>query len=541
MPASSTTVLDQIARFFILLSGAPAYWFTINASCDHASQLSKRLGIDEDDYKKLLIAANLARYKGNAFCIAGDEWKSFLMGHHLFVNSSLSSPFQFDKKRVSLNNTRGDVYVVRIGWVGEHSLPNINIQLIQDRHPPRINSLRIHKQSFRRATELAIARTRVDLFVEETPAPTPMEENTATQQPALVAVAVEAANGEGKHQINPGVVRQMYPILGKFYGDGFDPYDESTQQSIRSMLTEIIHLLDSSRGGLKVKDFGGHEVEFVRVPRSSTDKSFNNNKSWVDDALKVNGSTHGGTYESAFRVSNHLCRFYRDSFVAAIEKQGMAIAQPMSTVEYVAMLSALNITGARERELTKYLRQYIGKAFCPTQNEMSMLTKGHTKVYTGSILWTYEGKSRKETVEWSEKHLHTEIETQLCRILRSRNVKPSDVLAVEAVVGGDHGDTAFQFGAAVTATLVSGEHLYFEVTTCELICRKDTAALLEQTILPKLTTGLNVVTTRPLHIYLTDNKKLTAHFDYDVIQEDVDVDAPPPCNHYSRRPQDIHG
>ena len=179
----------------------------------------------------------------------------------------------------------------------------------------------------------------------KTPAPTPME-NTATQHPALVAV--EAANGEGKHQVNPGVARQMYPILGKFYGDGFDPYDELTQQSIRSMLTEIIHLLDSSRGGLRVKDFGGHEVEFVRVPRSSTDKSFNNNKSWVDDALKINGSTHGGTYESAFRVSNHLCRFYRDSFVAAIEKQGMAIAQPMSTVEYITMLSALNISGARE-------------------------------------------------------------------------------------------------------------------------------------------------------------------------------------------------
>ena len=111
MPASSTTVLDQIARFFILLSGAPAYWFTINASCDHASQLSIQLRIDEDVYKKLLIAANLARYsKGNAFCIAGDEWKSFLMGHHLFVNSSLSSPFQFDKKRVSLNKTRGECW-----------------------------------------------------------------------------------------------------------------------------------------------------------------------------------------------------------------------------------------------------------------------------------------------------------------------------------------------------------------------------------------------------------------------------------------------
>jgi hypothetical protein len=63
-----------------------------------------------------------------------------------------------------------------------------------------------------------------------------------------------------------------------------------------------------------------------------------------------------------------------------------------------------------------------------------------------------------------------------------------------------------------------------------LICKKDTAALLERTILPRLTTGLNVITTRPLHIYLADNKKLKARFDYDIIQEeDFDVDAPPPA------------
>jgi hypothetical protein len=31
----------------------------------------------------------------------------------------------------------------------------------------------------------------------------------------------------------------------------------------------------------------------------------------------------------------------------------MAIAQPLSTVQYVAMMSALNIAGTKERELTK--------------------------------------------------------------------------------------------------------------------------------------------------------------------------------------------
>jgi hypothetical protein len=77
-----------------------------------------------------------------------------------------------------------------------------------------------------------------------------------------------------------------------------------------------------------------------------------------------------------------------------MEKLGMAIAiaQLMSTVQYIAMLSALNITETREQELSKWLKQYIGKGFCPTQREVSILSKGHTMVYTGNISWTYKSK-----------------------------------------------------------------------------------------------------------------------------------------------------
>ena len=176
------------------------------------------------------------------------------------------------------------------------------------------------------------------------------------------------------------------------------------------------------------------------MPHSASDKSFNNTKSWVDQALKYNGSPHPTTFESAFRVSNHLCRFYKDAFVAAMEKQGMPIAQPMSTVEYTAMMSLLNITGKKERVLGKYMRQHLGQAFCPTQRSVSILAQGHTKVYTGSMHWKYEGKEREETVEWTKKDLHTEIEVQLLRCLKSRGMRPYDVKSVQAVVGGDHGD-----------------------------------------------------------------------------------------------------
>jgi hypothetical protein len=104
MVRSNLTILDHIAKFFILLSDAPLYWFSLNTSCDHALHLSKRLGMDESDYKALLIAGNLARYKGGTFIIQAQEWKSFLFGHHLFLGlPSDRHAFQFDRMRIALD------------------------------------------------------------------------------------------------------------------------------------------------------------------------------------------------------------------------------------------------------------------------------------------------------------------------------------------------------------------------------------------------------------------------------------------------------
>ncbi len=69
---------------------------------------------------------------------------------------------------------------------------------------------------------------------------------------------------------------------------------------------------------------------------------------------------------------------------------------------------------------------------------------------------------------------------------------------VGVVAGGDHGDVAFQFGAAVLIDISDGSTIDFEVAVVELICRKDTAKLIEATILPGLTSGFKKVATLPL-------------------------------------------
>ena len=52
----------------------------------------------------------------------------------------------------------------------------------------------------------------------------------------------------------------------------------------------------------------------------------------------------------------------------------------------------------------------------------------------------------------------------------------------------------------------------FEVSVCELICRKDTGRLIKSTILPTLTSGLNVVVISPLHIYEDDEGNIICKF-----------------------------
>ena len=177
----------------------------------------------------------------------------------------------------------------------------------------------------------------------------------------------------------------------------------------------------------------------------------------------VRTTLHAVSAQLQTRVIIHMMKFYNDSFVEALKKRGMAIAQPMMTTQYVAMLSSLGISGKTELELAKYLQQYLGKGFVPTRKDVWMLAEGHGSIKAHSKLWQYEEGKRAEKVHWSEKDMNTEIEILLSQELRANDVKPLDVEAIRAMIGGDFGATAFQFLVEVTAILKNSSGLSFRV------------------------------------------------------------------------------
>ena len=123
-----------------------------------------------------------------------------------------------------------------------------------------------------------------------------------------------------------------------------------------------------------------------------SDHSFNNCKSWVDDAIRLNHGPNESTFESATRVPNHLIRFYKDSFFTN------AIAKQMTVTQYVAMLSALGISGKKEIEWAKYLRHHLGKSFILPRIDVWSLGEGHATVNASIMQWEYQKGKKPETV-----------------------------------------------------------------------------------------------------------------------------------------------
>ena len=188
-------------------------------------------------------------------------------------------------------------------------------------------------------------------------------------------------------------ISSKYPHLSRALGDNdgyFDPADPTIVKSMQGLLQEINHLL-SMNYELNVRALSSNkQISYVRVPRAKSDQSFLNSKEWLNTAINISGS--GGTFESAYQITKHLIRFYKDSFLAACKTQGVPVIKPMSATVFQAMLTAGKVTGTGERELKKHLSSHLGNGFCPTQRSIRMLMEGHGTVHYGCKQLQWERK-----------------------------------------------------------------------------------------------------------------------------------------------------
>jgi hypothetical protein len=105
---------------------------------------------------------------------------------------------------------------------------------------------------------------------------------------------------------------------------------------------------------IKRKDIMNNRILYVQMPRTTTDHSFCNSNEWVDTAIKFAGSKHSSMFESAYGISNHIIRFYCDSFIpTACENQNVPICKETSSTQFQAILHVPQRLVAQEKKISK--------------------------------------------------------------------------------------------------------------------------------------------------------------------------------------------
>ena len=164
----------------------------------------------------------------------------------------------------------------------------------------------------------------------------------------------------------------------------------------------------------------------------------------------------------------------------------------------------------------RHLRHHFGKEFFAPEYKVQLLCEGHTEVYHGSIEHAYEEGRAKETIDYQYKNVADETSAQLKRQLRSRGITElKDIVRIDFIIGADHGKGAFIVGAKIIVTFnedSNHESFSFEISIAEIICRKDTAAVLKATIHDELTKGLKTIAENNINISLNDNNEIECCF-----------------------------
>jgi len=172
----------------------------------------------------------------------------------------------------------------------------------------------------------------------------------------------------------------------------------------------------------------------------------------------------------------------------------------MTENAFVSMLQEANGNGLQQKVLLSFL---------PTKDQINMLCKGHNLIKTNTVKNKYNLDSEEEAIKYSEKDVGLAFTAQLSRLLQSEQVQPSTAKIVMTVWGGDHGCDVFQFGASMKVHFSDGtEPFEFDMSACDIICRTDSAELLEKIIVDGLTVGLEKKAESKLNICLDKEKKI---------------------------------
>ena len=243
---------------------------------------------------------------------------------------------------------------------------------------------------------------------------------------------------------------------------------------------------------LKYTNWSGHTSRLLRIPTCKTNESFqrmNNDLKFVDNLPQYisASSDHIKVSNVAGWIIRRLSHLYEEQIALTAKKLGfISSSQKMDSYTAEAMWCEADVNLRQQRTILRYLRGFFGRKFFIPSTD-------NTKVNCADELFiNYKDPNRdvketvvdKEKVYYWSKPIKDTINFSIMN--RSNDSDLNNIHTVDLILGGDHGQGSFK---SILKIILRGQELHniidqWVICIGAVECKKDTYAVLKNTILP---------------------------------------------------------
>ena len=332
----------------------------------------------------------------------------------------------------------------------------------------------------------------------------------------------------------PDDVRKQFPCLAKMApgvtnrGERIVAGIDLDRQWMEGMLRESVQVAEQHNEPLQyTHENGKHAVRLLQLPMSKDNegKVKPNIKKCMDQLLDVVGNEYKD--EVVDLLLEYLITKHKDKTLDTLREKQM-IPNVMDEFDVAALVDQSNIKIWQWRSIQQCLKLFMGiQQIGVSETKLRALGADHGEITHGTYHYTDPANPDKvkEEVRYWYKDVVFEFIQAVEGIINGYELDPELIEFIHIAHGGDHGKEKFRFASKLVVKMKDGTYYDDVFGLADVACKKDHAIILDNTVLPPLMEGINIIEDSDLVFNSVTSADGTSTLSIDMVKSNRHVSA----------------
>ncbi|KAL7528525.1 hypothetical protein ACHAXR_003576, partial [Thalassiosira sp. AJA248-18] len=337
----------------------------------------------------------------------------------------------------------------------------------------------------------------------------------------------------------PDEIRKRFPALAKVApevlnrGERMMKDVDMDQQLMQAILRDIDHVSEFHDEPLKYSHVNGkHQVQLIHLPLSkSNDGTVTPSiKRCMEDLLQTiadDTSSYEHQDEAVDQMLDFLIKNHKPKLMKKLRQHRM-VPKVMDEFDVAALLDEGGLKIWQWRAVQQCLKLFMDiDKVAVSETHLRELGKDHGEIKHGIYHFTdpeNPGKVKEEVRFWTKDPVYEFLQA-VEGLINGYDLDPLEIEFIHICHGGDHGKEKFRFASKVVLKMKNGEYYDDVFGLADVACRKDHAVILDNTCMPELIKGINIIEESDLVFSIDHSADSQGRFSIDLVRSNSHVSS----------------